>query len=76
MNAQLQPAQDGNFRLLIGGKLVAGASSFDVINPATEEVYARCPRADLIRRARGGERPALITVRKGRIVRVQEIFTP
>jgi acyl-CoA reductase-like NAD-dependent aldehyde dehydrogenase len=47
MNAQLQPAQDGNFRLLIGGKLVAGASSFDVINPATEEVYARCPRADL-----------------------------
>src|SRR5690606_34017280 len=38
---------DGNFRLLIGGKLVPGASSFDVINPATEEVYARCPRADL-----------------------------
>ncbi|MEV4099528.1 hypothetical protein AB0J42_04645 [Nonomuraea sp. NPDC049649] len=36
----------------------------------------RCPRADLIKRARGGERPALITVRKGRIVRVQEIFTP
>nr|PZN68626.1 MAG: aldehyde dehydrogenase [Pseudomonadota bacterium] len=47
MNAQLQPGHDGNFRLLIGGKLVPGASSFDVINPATEEVYARCPRADL-----------------------------
>jgi acyl-CoA reductase-like NAD-dependent aldehyde dehydrogenase len=47
MNAQLQPTHDGNFRLLIGGKLVPGASTFDVINPATEEVYARCPRADL-----------------------------
>ncbi|MFG1946493.1 hypothetical protein [Nonomuraea sp. NPDC048826] len=36
----------------------------------------RCPRADLIKRAKGGERPALITVHKGKIVRVQEIFTP
>ncbi|MGI5272026.1 hypothetical protein ACQEUU_22920 [Nonomuraea sp. CA-218870] len=36
----------------------------------------RCPRADLVERARDGERPALITVRKGRIVKVQEIFTP
>jgi acyl-CoA reductase-like NAD-dependent aldehyde dehydrogenase len=47
MNAQLQPGRDDEFRLLIGGKLVPGASTFDVINPATEEVYARCPRADL-----------------------------
>ncbi len=47
MNAQLKPGQVGEFRLLIGGKLVAGAGSFDVINPATEQVVAACPRADL-----------------------------
>jgi len=47
MNAQLKPGQAGNFRLLIGGKLVAGATTFDVINPATEQVVAACPRADL-----------------------------
>jgi acyl-CoA reductase-like NAD-dependent aldehyde dehydrogenase len=47
MNAQLKPGQVGEFRLLIGGKLVAGASTFDVVNPATEQVVASCPRADL-----------------------------
>lgn len=34
------------YRLLIGGQLVAGASCYDVINPATEQVIASCPRAD------------------------------
>lgn len=33
------------YNLLIGGKLVAGDLSMDVINPATEEVLAQCPRA-------------------------------
>ena len=33
------------YRLLIGGELVAGDLSMDVINPATEEVLAACPRA-------------------------------
>ena len=47
MNAQLQSAPAGEFRLLINGRLVDGASTFDVINPATEELVARCPRADL-----------------------------
>jgi acyl-CoA reductase-like NAD-dependent aldehyde dehydrogenase len=47
MNAQLRPGQISEFKLLIGGKLVAGASSFDVVNPATEKVVAACPRADL-----------------------------
>src|SRR5690606_18546339 len=47
MNAQLQPARDSDFRLLINGKLVPGAATFEVINPATEAVYANCPRADL-----------------------------
>src|SRR6185369_297815 len=48
MNAQLKPGQAGDFRLLIGGQLVpGGAGTFDVINPATEEVFVACPRADL-----------------------------
>jgi acyl-CoA reductase-like NAD-dependent aldehyde dehydrogenase len=48
MNAQLKPVQAGDFRLLIGGKLVpGGAGTFDVINPATEEVFAPSPRGDL-----------------------------
>jgi acyl-CoA reductase-like NAD-dependent aldehyde dehydrogenase len=47
MNAQLQPRVAHEFRLLIGGKLVAGATSFDVVNPATEQVVAACPRADV-----------------------------
>ncbi|MDF2638464.1 MAG: aldehyde dehydrogenase [Novosphingobium lindaniclasticum] len=35
-----------DFKLLIGGVLVEGASTFDVINPATEQVVAKCPKAD------------------------------
>jgi acyl-CoA reductase-like NAD-dependent aldehyde dehydrogenase len=35
------------FHLLIAGKPVAGASTFNVMNPATEEVLAACPRANL-----------------------------
>jgi len=34
-----------DYRLLIGGKLVAGDAIMDVINPATEQVLATCPRA-------------------------------
>lgn len=33
------------YKLLIGGELVAGDMTMDVINPATEEVLAQCPRA-------------------------------
>jgi hypothetical protein len=36
----------------------------------------RCSRADLIKRHKDGQRPALITVHQGKIVKVQEIFTP
>lgn len=32
------------YRLLIGGALVPGDAEMDVINPANEEVLARCPR--------------------------------
>ncbi len=48
MNAQLQTYPASEFNLLINGRLVPGASTcFDVINPATEELLAVCPRADL-----------------------------
>ncbi|KPF49275.1 aldehyde dehydrogenase [Novosphingobium sp. AAP1] len=33
------------YKLLIGGRLVDGADTMEVINPATEEVLASCPRA-------------------------------
>nr|WP_221773517.1 aldehyde dehydrogenase family protein [Novosphingobium piscinae] len=32
--------------MLIDGELVAGASTFPVVNPATEELLASCPKAD------------------------------
>ena len=35
-----------DFKLLVNGNLIDGASTFDVINPATEEAFAQCPRAD------------------------------
>lgn len=33
------------FKLLIGGRLVAGDQTMEVVNPATEEVLAKAPRA-------------------------------
>lgn len=35
------------FHLLIDGKLTPGASTFDVVNPATGEAFAKCPKADV-----------------------------
>ena len=35
-----------DFKLLINGQLTPGAAVMDVINPSTEEVVAKCPRAD------------------------------
>src|SRR3569833_3083817 len=35
------------YKLLIGGKMVAGDQQMDVINPATEEVLTKCPRASV-----------------------------
>lgn len=48
------------FRLLINGKLVDGASTMDVINPATGAVFATCARADdsLLDRAVGAAKAA------------------
>ena len=33
------------YKLLIGGNLVDGDSTMDVINPATEAVFTQAPRA-------------------------------
>ena len=35
------------YRMLIDGALVPGVASFGVVNPATGEVFAQCPKADL-----------------------------
>ena len=45
--AQTQPPIMCDFRLLINGRLVEGADTLDVINPATGRVLAAAPRADL-----------------------------
>jgi acyl-CoA reductase-like NAD-dependent aldehyde dehydrogenase len=47
MNAQMKSERSTDFSLLIDGRQVDGVATFDVINPATEEVVAACPRADL-----------------------------
>ena len=47
MNAELRAQSTDDFSLLINGKLVAGAATLNVINPATEDIVAVCPRADL-----------------------------
>lgn len=36
---------DGAYRMLIGGELVTGSATLDVVNPATEEVIASVPDA-------------------------------
>lgn len=41
--AEVNPAT-GDFQLLIGGELVDGDSTMDVINPATASLLAACPR--------------------------------
>jgi acyl-CoA reductase-like NAD-dependent aldehyde dehydrogenase len=35
------------FNLLIDGRMVAGDQTMPVINPATEEAFADCPRASV-----------------------------
>ncbi len=35
------------YQLLINGKMTPGASEFDVVNPATGEAFAKCPKADV-----------------------------
>lgn len=37
---------DHVFKLLIDGALIDGASTFDVINPASAQPFASCPKAD------------------------------
>ncbi len=37
---------DHEFAMLIDGELTPGVSTFDVVNPATAESFAACPKAD------------------------------
>ncbi|WP_417620729.1 aldehyde dehydrogenase family protein [Parasphingorhabdus sp.] len=37
---------DREFKLLIDGVLHSGVTSFDVVNPATGQAFAKCPKAD------------------------------
>ncbi len=37
---------DHQFRMLVDGELVAGSGGFEVINPATAQPFASCPKAD------------------------------
>jgi acyl-CoA reductase-like NAD-dependent aldehyde dehydrogenase len=56
----------GSYRLLIDGVLEDGHSTMDVVNPATEEVLASCPRADKVQldRAVAAAKKAFGTWRK------------
>src|SRR5215813_11153932 len=46
VNANREQDAASEFRLLIGGKLVEGAGTLDVINPATGRPLTTAPRAD------------------------------
>jgi len=50
-----------DFKLLVNGELIDGVSTFDVVNPATEEAFAQCPRADeaILNRAVAAAKAAL-----------------
>jgi acyl-CoA reductase-like NAD-dependent aldehyde dehydrogenase len=47
MNVAYKMSGTNGYHMIIGGARVLGASSIDVINPATEKVLATCPRADI-----------------------------
>lgn len=52
---------DHQFRMLIGGELVLGEENFEVINPATGQPFASCPKAgeELLERAVAAAKAAL-----------------
>jgi acyl-CoA reductase-like NAD-dependent aldehyde dehydrogenase len=45
-NPKMLQSSDHDFRMLINGEFVAGASTLEVINPATGKLLTRCARAD------------------------------
>lgn len=47
MSANLKSVEESQpYQLVIGGKFIAGATSLDVINPATGKAFATCSRAN------------------------------
>ncbi len=92
MNAQPTPnptaaaaaAPRADFATLIDGELVAGKEWFDVINPATGQVFARAPSSDRAlldravagaRRAFGSWRETPVADRRAAIGRMAQILT-
>src|SRR5260370_39916133 len=72
-----------DYKLLIDGALVDGDAEMDVINPATEEVLARCPRASnaqldaavaAAQRAFPAWRDTPIAERKARLTQIADII--
>jgi len=72
-----------DYKLLIDGALVDGDAEMDVINPATEEVLARCPRASsaqldaavaAARRAFPAWRDTPIAERKAKLTAIADII--
>ena len=45
-NPRMLPEASPEYRLLINGQLVSGATTLEVINPATGKLLSRCARAD------------------------------
>ena len=45
-NPKFVPAESPDYQLLINGKRTPGATTLDVINPATGKLLTRCARAD------------------------------
>ena len=45
-NPKMLQSSEHDFRMLINGEFVAGASTLEVINPATGKLLTRCARAD------------------------------
>ncbi len=72
-----------DYKLLIDGALVDGDAQMDVINPATEEVLAKCPRASkaqldaavaAAQRAFPGWRDTPIAERKAKLTAIADII--
>src|SRR5580693_4724854 len=54
------------FKLLIDGKMVPGDQTMAVLNPATEEVLAQCPRASEAIEANTNELARILTSEQGK----------
>jgi acyl-CoA reductase-like NAD-dependent aldehyde dehydrogenase len=61
------------FKLLINGQLVTGASTMEVINPATGKLLTMCPRADVARLDVAVRRAKLMAIADALEANIQEM---